>query len=155
MKTSKLTFAVVTLSLVLFMSIASIANSSSFASGDLLKSGEKSMSIANSSEKDLSYLRFDVNKYVNENETSEATHSTMDYLRFDVNECINETDAEAMELPLANEFEYLRFDVNAFTESNTDSMNEIPVNEFNYLRFDVNNFAAAGNNAIDELPLTE
>ena len=155
MKTSKLTSAIATLSLVLFMSVASIANSITFNSGDLPKSGDKNMPVANTTEKDLSYLRFDVNKYVNENETAEVTYSSLDYLRFDVNEFIDETDAEAMELPMANEFEYLRFDVNNFTESYADSTIELPVNEFDYLRFDANNFSAAGNNAIDELPVTE
>jgi hypothetical protein len=155
MNTTKLTSAIATLSLVLFMSIASIADSSSFYSGDLLKSGDKSVSVTYTSERDLSNLRLDVNKYVNENETNEATHSLLDYLRFDVNKFINETDVETMELPITNEFEYLRFDVNNFIESNTENVTELPVNEFNYLRFDVNKFAAAGNNAIEELPVTE
>jgi hypothetical protein len=129
MNTSKFTSAITTLSLVLFMSIASIADANTLYSGDLSKSGDKSVSVTTTAEKDLNYLRFDVNKYVNENETAEVAHSSLDYLRFDVNTFINESDAAAMELPVANEFDYLRFDVN--------------------------NFTTAGNNAIDELPVTE
>jgi len=152
MNTSKFTSAIATLSLVLFMSIASIANSNIFYSGDLPKSADKTMSVTAASEKDLSYLRFDVNKYVNENETAEVTHSSLDYLRFDVAEYINET--EVSEMP-SNEFGYLRFDANNFTESYTDIMTELPVNEFDFLRFDVNNFTTTGNSVIDELPINE
>jgi hypothetical protein len=155
MKTSKLTSAIAIPSLVLFMSIASIANTRTFYSGDLPKSDNKSISVANPTEKDFSYLRFDVNKYISEDETAEVIHSSLEYLHFDVNEFIDETDAEAMELPMANEFEYLRFDVNNFTESHLDSMIELPMNEFDYLRFDVSHFLAEGDNAINELPLTE
>ena len=154
MNTTKLTSALATLSLVLFMSIASIANTGIFYSGELTKTGDKSISVTNTSEQDLRYLRFDANKYVNENETVEAIQNSLDYLRFDANNFLSETDAEAMELPTANEFEYLRFDVNNFNECYTDSMIELPVNEFDYLRFDVSAYTA-GNNAIDELPAAE
>jgi len=153
MNTTKLTSAIVTLSLVLFMSVTSIANSVAFYTGDLPISGDKSLSISSSTEMDFSYLRFDVSKYVNE--AAEVTHSSINYLRFDVNNFVNESDAEAMELPFANEFEYLRFNVNNFIESNTGNRIELPVNEFDYLRFNVNHFSTAGNNAIDELPVTE
>jgi hypothetical protein len=155
MNTSKLSSAIATLSLVLFMSIASKANSAIFYSGDLPKSGNKSMSVANTIDKDLTYLRFNVNKYVNETEAAEVLHSSLDYLRFDVNNYIETENSESMELPVKNEFDYLRFDVNNFTESNTDSMIELPVNEFDYLRFNANNYTPAGNTAIDELPVTE
>jgi len=154
MKTTKFTYTIVTLSLVLFMSVASIANSSTFYTGDLPKPGDKSLSISSSSDMDFSYLRFDVNKYVHENEAAEAAHSTLDYLRFDVNEFMNENETEIMDLPIANEFDYLRFDLNNFTESNANSIIELPENEFNYLRFDVNNYIKSGNNSLDELPVT-
>jgi len=131
MKTVKITSAIAALSLVFFMSLTSIANSGITYSGDLTKSGDKSLNISVVSEKDYSYLRFDVDNYINANES------------------------EAIELPVANEFEYLRFDVNNFTESNTDSMSDLPLNEFDYLRFDVNNFAVTGNSVIDVLPVTE
>ena len=155
MKTARFTSAIATLGLVLFMSIASIANSGQLYTGDLPRSGDKSMNISNASEKDLSYLRFDVTRYSNENEETYMVNSSLNYLRFDVNNYISNTESEAIELPVSNEFEYLRFDVNNFNESNTESMNELPVKEFDYIRFDVNNFASAGNNAIDELPVTE
>jgi hypothetical protein len=60
-------------------------------------------------------------------------------------------------LPAANEFEYLRFDVNSFIEGNSESMTELPVNELDCLRFDVNHFTANVNvkGVIDELPLKE
>lgn len=155
MNTSKFTSAIATLSLVLFMSIASIANSNVFYSGDLPKTGDKTMSATTTNEKDLSYLRFDVNKYVHENETAEVAHSSLDYLRFDVAEFINETNVETMEMPLADKFDYLRFDVNNFIESFNDNMTESPANEFDYLRFDVNNFTVTGSSVIDELPANE
>jgi len=156
MNTSKLTSAIATLSLVLFMSIASTANSSIFYSGNLTESAHRNFSVTNTTEKDFSYLRFDVNKYVNENETAEVTHSTFDFLRFDIADFITETDAAAMELPAANEFEYLRFDVNNFAgSSDIESIIGVPANEFDYLRFDVSKFTNASSNAIDELPVTE
>ena len=155
MKISKITFAIATLSLVLFMSLASIANSSLSNTGDLPKSGAKSLSVTTASEKDFSYLRFDANNYINEKEEAEAIDNSLDYLRFDVNDFVNKTDCEAIELPVANEFEYLRFDVNNFMGSNSENMNELPANEFNYLRFDVNNFITTGNSNVDELPVTE
>jgi len=152
MNTSKLTSAIATLSLVLFMSIASIANSTIFYSGDLAKSGNKSLSATNITEQDFGYLRFDVNKYVNENETVEVKHSLLDYLRFDVADFMNET--EASEMP-SDEFDYLRFDVNNFIENNIENTIELPVNEFDYLRFDVNNFTPSASSVIDELPINE
>ncbi|MFZ4549812.1 MAG: hypothetical protein ACOYN4_20355 [Bacteroidales bacterium] len=149
MKTSKFTSALATLSLVIFMSTGSIANSNMISSGDLLKSGNKNLSETNSFEKDFSYLRFDVSKFANENEETVLASTSFDYLRFDVNNFIAET--EMSELPVNNEFEYLRFDANNFTA--TDSLIELPVSGFDYLRFDVNNFA--GNNSINDLPEAE
>ncbi len=131
MKTVKITSAIATLSLVFFMSLTSIANSGISYSGDLTKSSDKSLNTSGAFETEYSYLRFDVDNYINANES------------------------EAIELPVANEFGYFRFDVNNFTDSNPESMTELPVNEFDYLRFDVNNFAASENSVIDVLPLTE
>jgi len=155
MKTLKFTTAILTLSLVFFMSTISIANTGNFHTGDLFKSTDKSVSVSLNSRKDLSYLRFDVNRYIRENVTTEATHSSLDYLRFNVNDFITINDGNAMELPITNEFEYLRFDSNNFTEINSDSIIELPLNEFDYLRFDVNTFVTAGDKAVDELPETK
>jgi len=131
MKTLKFTTAILTLSLVFFMSTISIANTGNFHTGDLFKSTDKSVSVSLNSRKDLSYLRFDVNDFITIN------------------------DGNAMELPITNEFEYLRFDSNNFTEINSDSIIELPLNEFDYLRFDVNTFVTAGDKAVDELPETK
>jgi len=179
MKTSKFTSAIVTFSLVLFMSLASIANSSALNSGDLTKSGDKSLTVQVTPEQDFSYLRFDVSNFMSEGESIEIIHNSFDYLKFDVNDFINESVSEISELPSANEFEYLRFDINEytigaqmeitelpeatdfdylrfdvnnFTENNTDEMIDLPVNEFDYLHFDANNFIAPG---IEELPVSE
>jgi hypothetical protein len=154
MKTAKFTSAIATLSIVLFMSIASIANSSFFYSGDLPKSGDKNSLLSNMSEKDFSYLRFDVTKYSNENEEADMVHNTLNYLRFDVNKYIISTESEAIDLPAANEFEYLRFDVNNYNDGSPANSSELPVNEFNYLRFDVNNYVSGSTDFIDELPVT-
>jgi hypothetical protein len=153
MKTVKLTSVIATLNLVFFMSIASLANTGTSNSGDLTKSDNKNLSNLNSSEKDYSYLRFDVNKYVNENESAEMNTGSFDYLRFNVESFVTENETGTMELPVANEFEYLRFDVNNFTETYAGSTTELPVDEFEYLRFDVNKYTAAGNNTMEELPL--
>jgi len=154
MKTVKLTSVLVVLSLVLFMSVSSYADSGRSNSGDVPKSGNI-LAFSATAEKDFSYLRFDVNKYMNENNEADAINNVMDYLRFDVNDFIIENESEAMELPVANEFEYLRFDVSSFTGINSDAINELPVNEYDYLRFDVNDFVSSNNGVIDELPVTE
>jgi hypothetical protein len=155
MKTVKFTSAITILSLVLFLSVASYAGTRKLNTGELTNSGENSLVISNTSEKDYSYLRFDVNKYSNENEETGLIHNSLDYLRFNVNKFIKEDESEVIELPVANEFEYLRFDVNNFTESNSVEMIELPVNEYDHLRFDVNNFVNTNNSVIDELPVTE
>lgn len=179
MKTAKFSTAISTLIIVSFMSIASIANTTSVYTGDLPKVTVKSQTLPVASENEYSYLRFDVNKYISESEATELNYSSMDYLRFDVNNFINETEisempvaieldylrfdvnnfisgseTEIVELPAENDFGYLRFDVNNFVESNPADISEMPVNEFDYLRFDVNSFMA-DNSVIDELPITE
>lgn len=155
MKTVKLTSAVATLSLVLFMSLASIANTGVVKTGDLPISGDKSFDISSAADKDFSYLRFDATQFMNENEETDAIVSYLDYLRFDVNDFISENESEITALPVANEFEYLRFDVNSFPESDSDTISDLPVNEYDYLRFDANGFVSSNNGTIDELPLTE
>jgi len=151
----KLTSAIATLSLVFFFSIASVASSSVSNTGDLAKSGANSLSVSTTLEKDYSYLRFDVDKYINEKEEAEAIDFSLDYLRFDVNEFVSENYSEVIELPQANEFEYLRFDVNNFTESNSDSNPELTISEYSYLRFDADNFISSNIGDIDELPVKE
>jgi hypothetical protein len=153
MKTSKFTSAIATLSLVLFLSVSSYANTSASNSGDLPKSGDKSLATYSTSEKDFNYLRFDVKKFINENEESDLIYNSLDYLRFDVTNFINET--EVTELPVANELEYLRFDVNNFIDNNPDNITELPVNEFDYIRFDVNNYLTNGSDLTCELPVKE
>ena len=155
MKTAKFTSAIATFTLVLFMSISSIANTATFSTGDLPRSGEKSLAISVTYEKDYSYLRFDATKFMNENEEADAIVSYLDYLRFDVNDFMLENEAEITELPMANDFEHLRFDVNSFSESNPDAITELPVNEFDHLRFNANDFISLNNGVIDELPVTE
>jgi len=154
MKTVKLTSILATLSLVIFMSIGSIANTAALKTGDLHKSANNSLNFSSTTDKDFSYLRFDVTKFMNDNEEADAIVSYLDYLRFDANSFIGENESEITELPVANEFEYLRFNVNSFTGSSSEATTELPVNEYNYLRFDVNHFIDQ-NSAIDELPVKE
>jgi len=152
MRTVKFTSAIVTLSLVLFMSLASLANTGVITSGDLTKSGNPGLAVTNSSEMDFSFLRFDVTKFSSKNEETDLLYN-LDFIRFDVDEFINETGS--MEMPLNNELEYLSFEVNRFAESNPGDFSELPVNEFSYLSFDVNTFASISNSTLGELPVTE
>lgn len=126
MKTVKLATTVATLCLVLFISFASIADSS-----DLTLPFKKSLDITNTSDQNFSYLRFNVNDFLSKSELPE------------------------MELPAANEFEYLHFYVNNFTESNPIDAIDLPKNEFEYLRFDVYKYATPGTSMLGELPVTE
>ena len=140
MKTLKIITTISTLSLILFLSSTSIAKPVTVHTGDIVKtSAKKQISAAETAiskmtaavETEFSYLRFDVNKYVNENETAEVTHSSLDYLRFDVTDFMNET--EVSEMP-SNEFNYLRCDVNNFIENNTENSgttNKIIFNKVN------------------------
>ena len=122
----KLTSAVATFSLVLFISFASIAGS-----GDLARSIKKGQELTIPSGQNFSYLRFNVNDFLSKSELAE------------------------MGLSAANEFENLRFDMNNFTDSIPFDLIDLPVNEFEYLRFDVYNYTTPGSSIIDELPVTE
>jgi hypothetical protein len=126
MKTEKLISAVATLSLVLFISFASIADS-----GNLIGTVKKSLDITNTSDQSFNYLRFHVNDFVSKSEHEE------------------------MELPAATEFQYLRFDVNNFTKSNPIDLIDMPVNDFEYLRLGMYNYTTKDTSMIDELPETE
>lgn len=161
MKTSKIITTLATLNLVLFMTVASIANPFARNTGDILKTGAKNqISGANSaveptsatSENEYSHLRFDVNSFIKESEIAELIHNAKSYLRFDVSNFIGENDTEILEMPLANDLEYLRFDVNNFDGNSSDEYTEMPVNEFDYLRFDVNRYSAENNCSMEELP---
>jgi len=166
MKTSKIIATLATLNLILFMSAASIANPYSRHTGDGVKTtvnkeinaAKGNITELNSSAtsgNEFSYLRFDVNKFSCENESSESLTNSLSYLRFDASTFVTENAAQISELPVATEFEYLRFDVNNFTERIASNLNEMPVNEFEYLRFDVNSFTGMNTGEIGELPSAE
>jgi len=161
MKTLKIITTLATLNLVLFMTVASIANPLASSTGDILKTGAKNqVSSENSSvvpvsaisENEFSHLRFDVNSYIKESEIAELVHNAKSYLRFDVSNFLGENDTEILEMPLENDLEYLHFNVNNFAGNSSDEYTEMPVNEFNYLRFDVNRYSVENNSSMDELP---
>lgn len=162
MKTSKIATTLVTLNLVLFMSVSSIANPFANKTGDIVKKSVKNqievvkstiVEIASTAvtENEFSHLRFDVNKFNTESTVTELPMNSLDYLRFNVNNYSNKVTSEITELPIQNEFAYLRFDSNNY--DNTSDLNEMPVNEFDYLRFDVNKYSVETSIAIDELPV--
>ena len=65
-------------------------------------------------------------------------------------------DLENNELPEPESFDYLKFDINDFTEANTDDNMELPVSEFDYLRFDISKFTDTANTDESfELPVAE
>lgn len=125
MKTSKIITTFATLSLIFFMSVTSIANTGTISTGDLVKTGA----------------------------VAELTSFSIDYLRFDVNNYVDANESEITELPVENEFDYLRFDVNNFTIDNATDLTEMPVNEFEYLRFDVNNYSGSATGETNEMPV--
>jgi hypothetical protein len=128
---------------------------------------------------DLSYLKFDVTDYINEDATAaEATsESKFNYLRFNAADYTSEGDqvsSEGMELPQDN-FEYLKFDVNDFIEAGEESTFdylkfnvadytsaedlcsseeiELPANDFEYLKFDADTYTSTESaSEITELP---
>ena len=148
MKTTKIITALVTLNLVLFVSIASIAKPFITNTNDEVKTTVVEKVSSGATDNDLNYLRFDVNKFTRNSEMVELPVNPLNQLFFDVSKFMDATGIN--ELPSATEFNYLRFDVNAYFQNTTDDLNEMPANEFNYLRFDVNKFF--GSEVIDELP---
>jgi hypothetical protein len=160
MKTTKIITNLATLNLVLFISLASTANSNNHSGDNEITTLKNKVSVAKStslevvspadSENVFSYLRFDVNKYVGGSEISATTSFTLDNLRFDVNRFVGLNETELTEMPSISDFEYLRFDVNEYQVCN--SVDELPLNELDYLRFDVNRFSALSTIETDELP---
>lgn len=164
MKNSKIITAFITLNLIIFMSVTSIATPNNRHTGDLVKTAVKNQIevsknnleteiSALKAESVFSHLRFDVNKFISESETAELLNSTKNKLRFDVNNFLGENETEISELPFKNELEYLRFDVSGFAGDNSVEITEMPVNEFNYLQFDVTRFSNENSDSINELPV--
>jgi hypothetical protein len=151
-----------TLSLVIFAATTGISNPVNDYTGDNLKKNNNKAAAVNKAETvsdyvvaELSYLRFDVNEYLNENAETELPVNVFNYLRFDVNNYVESNASETMEMPVSNELNYLRFDVNYFVSENSSELDEMPVNDLDYLRFDVNKYANTTKGVIDELPIIE
>lgn len=160
MKTKQIYTALVSFSLVIFMSATGISNPAYNQSEDNLeKSGNKVnevTAVSHTSTSEFSYLRFDVNTYTTEATANELPVNTFDYLRFDINAFTESTGSEIMEMPVASEFEYLRFDVTEYSGSTGSDLSEMPVaDEFDYLRFDVNAYTSYCKDSVDELLATE
>jgi len=153
MKTTNFIKTLATLTLVLFLSVASKANST--VSIGLTNSNDKSLTISNASETSNTYLRFNVINFFDGHEngvTEMPLSNEFEYLRFDATFYVNEN--EVTELPAADDFEYLRFDATNF--SNEDAVADFPMNsDFEYLRFDANNFAFPATDEINLLPENE
>ena len=95
----------------------------------------------------FNYLKFDVARYQNNDETASELNveNSPEHLRFDVTEYTGNTEVtsfDAIELPV-NEFANLKFDVTEYT-ANTELTSfdaiELPVNEFAKLKFDVTEY---------------
>ena len=130
MKTNIFYTALLSISLVLFVSFASIANTATNYTSNLTKNlsaitTETFTSVASSTNDfDFSYLRFDLTKFTGSNAIVELPSSSFDYLRFDVNNFSTSDITEVTGIP-SNEFEYLRFDANNFESENAISTNEL------------------------------
>ncbi len=107
---------------------------------------------------DLSYLKYNVADYVNAGDmaTEVYNENSFDYLKFDVNKYSdnNESiDHDAVEMPV-NEFEYLKFNVTEYTQNDEltslDAI-ESQVNEFNYLKFDISKYMNNGDTNSSEI----
>jgi hypothetical protein len=148
-------------SLILFMSVTSIAKPSANFEGNLVKAGvEKQIEVVNcailktastvSFKNEFIRLRFDVTYFNAEIGVTELPSNSLDYLRFEASNYTNGVTSEITELPLMNEFNYLHFNVNNFNK--TSDLTEMPSFEFDYLRFNVNKFANENTGSINELP---
>ena len=109
MKTTKFFTAIFTLTFIFFMSVTSVANSYTIADGgktsasrisvlkDMISDAAASAAEAN----EFSNLRFDVNRFINQDLETEMFNELQNQVRFDVNNYSNSTSAES-ELPLAD-----------------------------------------------------
>lgn len=157
MKTSKIITTAATLGLVIFMSVSGISNPGTNRTGEIIKGSSKPKAAAENAiakvtsavTTELSYLRFDVNKFAAASVPSEMPESNMDYLKFDVSNFAGSNNNEITELPETADFGYLKFDVNNF--SSETKITEFPGENLSYLRFDVSRFAA-DNSTITEYP---
>jgi hypothetical protein len=105
MKISKTITTFSALNLALFISLSAKAVTYSVPTGDIEKTTVKNqVSAAANKMNDMDetrfdYLRFDVNKFIVQNETEELPLNSLDYLRFDVNKFVGNTESEITELP--------------------------------------------------------
>ena len=105
MKISKSITTFWALNLALFISLSAKAVTYSAPVGDIEKTTVKNQASAAANkmndmdETRFDYLRFDVNKYIVQNETEELPLNSLDYLRFDVNKFVGNTVSEITELP--------------------------------------------------------
>ncbi|MEI6061916.1 MAG: hypothetical protein WCR72_14530 [Bacteroidota bacterium] len=138
MKTTKIITAITSLSLIIFISFGLTANPSTIRTGDVVKTGVKNQITASKNtlneivtpatfENNFDYLRFDVSKFVNENEAADVSLTSLNYLHFNVNSFSAET--EITEMPSLMEFDYLRFDVNHFSGNCASEIGELPSND--------------------------
>ncbi len=138
MKTNSYIISLITLCLVIFISsygvaspgIKSVTDSPEIIINKTASSENRSTpktTATSNPENEFGYLRFDVNKYINDDEAAELNDSEFDYLRFDVKDYIFKSETEEIELPVENEFEYLRFDVNKFINSEDNTIEELPI----------------------------
>jgi hypothetical protein len=99
----------------------------------------------------------DINSNTLKNTAPELSEKEFSYLRFDVNDYMNLGESEITELPVSD-FDYLRFDVNTYVEQNPVTLDEMPTGEYNYLRFDVKQYIQSDSRIegnIGELPTAE
>ncbi len=157
MKTTKISATLASVALIIFMSVGSIANTASKFSGDLTKSTTKTVIAAEKNSvssaeavNEFSYLRFNADNFLSNSDMEEVTYASLDYLRFDVDKFTNSSE-EITEMPAEN-FDYLRFDVNNYFSENQAQPSDMTADDFSYLRFDVSKYS---NNSTDSLPSAE
>jgi hypothetical protein len=73
--------------------------------------------------------------------------ANFDYLKFKVSD-FTESETEIGVLPENSEFDYLRFDVNSYTTSPYNE-EELPATDFDYLKFDVQKYVQ--NDSVSEI----
>jgi|APIni6443716594_1056825.scaffolds.fasta_scaffold564459_1 hypothetical protein len=118
----------------------------------LFDSDLSSGNVANTNKNsELNYLRFDVNNFTGVTENTELPVMSIDNLRFDANNYIFADESFISDLPVTNEYEFLRFDAYDYIKTNTE-VDELPDNDYQNLRFDVNSFSGSGTTDLDELP---
>jgi len=102
------------------------------------KGNTSKIALASMFNNNFQHLKFNVDMFIAKNENIELVSTSLDYLRFDVNKFMDNDETRTMEIPVEIILDYIRFDVNNYNP--TSELTESQEMDLNYLKFDVSKF---------------